>query len=201
MTDNPTFAKRWSKRKQAVAEEALEAPVVEEQPAEPEKTEAEILTELNLKDPDEMQAGDDFSGFMNSAIPERLRNRALRKLWASNPALANLDGLLDYGEDFTDAGGIVEDIVTAYKVGKGYLNKLADEDEADEDLDETPEGVDSKITEAPPATDNSAPLPSVRKPAPIRVSEPILVDTKSVEVTEVMTKPTLPRRKRMNYRF
>ena len=50
-----------------------------------------------------------------------LRKLALRKLWTSNPILANVDGLLDYGEDFTDAAvgaGVVE---TTYQVGKGML--------------------------------------------------------------------------------
>lgn len=85
MTDD-SFASRWSRRKQAVKDEAVEIapePEVEELPEEPEKSDAEVLEEFNLKDPDEMEAGDDFSAFMNSAIPERLRNRALRKLWLS----------------------------------------------------------------------------------------------------------------------
>lgn len=212
MTDKPSLAARWSNRKQAVADEEaveqIEAPVVEEQPVEPEKTEAEVLAEFNLKDPDQMEAGDDFSGFMNSAIPERLRNRALRKLWSSNPALANLDGLLDYGDDFTDKGGIVEDIVTAYKVGKGYFDKLVDEDIEGENDDETsgesdsePDESDSEIVEEKPKMDKAAPLSSVRKPAPVRVLEPVLADNKSVEVTEVASRPTSVRRKRMNYRF
>ena len=37
--------------------------------------------------------GDDFSGFMARNVPDHLRRRALRKLWVSNPVLANLDGL------------------------------------------------------------------------------------------------------------
>ena len=54
-------------------------------------------------------------------MPDRIKKVALRKLWTSNPILANVDGLLDYGEDFTDAAvgaGVVE---TTYQVGKGML--------------------------------------------------------------------------------
>ena len=58
---------------------------------------------------------------MAKAVPTRLRNRALRKLWLSNPALANLDALLDYGEDFTINADAVEVIQTTYQVGKGLL--------------------------------------------------------------------------------
>lgn len=205
MSGGDSFASRWSKRKQAVAEQEaeVEQPEVEvvEAEIEPEKTDEEILTELNLIDPDEMKAGDDFSAFMDSAIPQRLRNRALRKLWLTNPALANLDMLVDYGDDFTDKGGIVEDIVTAYKVGKGYFNELAEEeDEAAEMVEALGEG-DSEGPEVESKTDDSKPISSVRKPDPIRVTEKIAADVKAVEVTEVVADTPKAHRKRMNYRF
>ena len=38
-----------------------------------------------------------------------------------NPTLANLDGLIDYGEDYTDAATVIENMQTAYEVGKGML--------------------------------------------------------------------------------
>ena len=122
------FLGRWSARKQAAREEGLEVVDQDGDAAEvaqpdPEKTDAEILEELGLKDPDDLQAGDDFSGFMSGAIPEGLRNRALRKLWLTNPVLANLDELVDYGEDFTDAATVVENLQTAYRVGKGFLRQ------------------------------------------------------------------------------
>ena len=72
---------------------------------------------------------------MAKAVPDRIRRRALRRLWLSNPALANLDGLLDYGEDFTDSATVVENIQTAYQVGKGMLKhveELARQAEAEE---------------------------------------------------------------------
>jgi hypothetical protein len=68
-----------------------------------------------------MTQGDDFSAFMSKAVPERLRRRALRKLWHTNPVLANLDGLIDYGEDYTDAAVVVANMQTGYQVGKGML--------------------------------------------------------------------------------
>ncbi len=118
----------WSRRKQAVDAEAnsdLEKlSTVEEKKAIEAieaQTDEEILEDLGLQDPDTLQAGDDFSAFMAKAVPTRLRNRALRKLWLSNPALANLDALLDYGEDFTTNADAVEVIQTTYQVGKGLL--------------------------------------------------------------------------------
>ena len=115
----------WSKRKAAVGAEAdaelAEAQEIAVEASAEEKTDAEILDELGLPDPDNMKAGDDFSAFMNDLVPARLKTRALRKLWRLNPLLANIDGLVDYGEDFTDAAMVIENMQTTYQVGKGMM--------------------------------------------------------------------------------
>ncbi len=97
----------WSRRRAAVLAEAEadtktaeRADAAVKQAAMAEKSDADILLELNLKDPDQMQQGDDFTSFMLAEVPERLRKRALRTLWRSNPVLACVDDLLDYGDDF-----------------------------------------------------------------------------------------------------
>ena len=89
-----------------------------------EKSDEDLLLELNLPDPDAMEMGDDFSVFMSKAVPDRIRRRALRTLWRSNPVLANVDMLVDYGEDFTDSAMVVENMQTAYQVGKGMLKHV-----------------------------------------------------------------------------
>ena len=163
----------WSRRKAAVAaEEAQDAAEVQERAlaetvAELEaKTDDEILDELGLSDPTTLKPGDDFAAFLKDAVPDRIKKVALRKLWTSNPILANVDGLLDYGEDFTDAAvgaGVVE---TTYQVGKGMLAHVqemarqaeeaarkaleADEEEANEALDEVSE-IDLAEEEEEPA--------------------------------------------------
>jgi len=142
----------WSRRKQAVeveaeAEVAKQVAVEEAQTAKEleAQSDAEILEELGLQDPDTMKTGDDFSAFMAKAVPTRLRNRALRKLWLSNPALANLDALLDYGEDFTKSERALEDFQTSYQVGKGLLahvQEMARQEEAAEQAADAPEEVE-----------------------------------------------------------
>ena len=121
----------WSRRKAGVETEekiALQVKDAQEtavlQAEQAEKTDEELLLELDLPNPDEMEMGDDFSAFMSKAVPDRLRRRALRRLWLANPALANLDGLLDYGEDFTDSATVVENLQTAYQVGKGMTEHV-----------------------------------------------------------------------------
>lgn len=136
------FLSRWSQRK---AEATQKAPVDQEElsadqlpgPSESASTQLtaeqleslsdeELLIHFDLPDPDTMKQGDDFTAFMKTAVPTRIRNRALRKLWLSNPALANVDMLVDYGEDFTDAATVVPGMMTAYQVGKGIVRKIED---------------------------------------------------------------------------
>lgn len=133
-----TFLGRWS-RKKLEPEIEQDAVSVEEEGTPPDETlsDQEILDQLELPDPDDLKEGDDFAAFMNGAVPDHLRKRALRKLWLSNPALANLDGLVEYGEDYTDAAMVPEVLNTAYKVGRGFLKDILEEPEEDleEDLD------------------------------------------------------------------
>jgi hypothetical protein len=164
---SPAQDNAWSRRRAAVKAEAKKEVRVAEQAelarthAElEEKTDAEILQELNLQDPDEMKAGDDFTAFMKSAVPERIRRRALRKLWLSNPVLANVDHLVEYGEDFKAewiAGAVIK---TAYQVGKGMLKhteemerQAAEAKLAAETTENTPEDESDEIIEEAPQDD------------------------------------------------
>ncbi len=145
----------WSRRKAAVAEEKAAAePIVEAAPEideDEELSDAELLEKYELPDPDSLEEGDDFAAFMTARVPERLRNRALRKLWLTNPTLANVDGLVDYGEDFTDAATVIENMQTVYQVGKGMIQKILEDDE-----DAAEEGVDLAEEEAEPEPDDVA---------------------------------------------
>lgn len=121
----------WSDRKarvqaEALAEEqeTLARAAAEEQAVQEAKSDEELLEEFGLPDPDSLKLGDDVRGFMSKAVPDRLRRRALRQLWKLNPVLANVDGLVDYGQDFTDSAMVVENLQTAYQVGKGMLSHV-----------------------------------------------------------------------------
>lgn len=120
--------------------------------AQEEKSDEEILLEHNLPDPDNLTADDNVAGFMAKSVPERLRRRALRRFWRLNPILANVDGLVDYGENYTDAATVVENLMSTYQVGKGmlahveYLAELAKkkEDEAELELAEAEESLEEE---------------------------------------------------------
>lgn len=125
----------WSRRRAAVqAEEAAisaaEAEAVAAAEAEQlriaqeARDDADILAEFDLTDPDDLVMGQDIAGFMKAAVPERLRLRAMRRLWRINPVLANLDQLVDHGEDYTNAATVVPGMKTTYQVGKGLLKHV-----------------------------------------------------------------------------
>ncbi len=72
---------------------------------------------------DSLNYGSDYTQFMKKGVPEVVRRRALSMLWQSNPILANIDGLNDYDEDFTDAAMVMKAFSSNYKVGSGYLTE------------------------------------------------------------------------------
>ncbi len=132
------FLSRWSRLKSEPDDASAVVESVEAQDENEEKqgvaeisdddlSDTELLEKYALPDPDTMKSGDNFSVFMKEAVPDRLRRRALRVLWGSNPILANLDELVDYGEDFTDAATVVANMQTIYKVGKGSAWKFKEE--------------------------------------------------------------------------
>ena len=145
-SDEKDFLARWSRRKQA-AREGLAEPEPEspEVPAEMQSTEAaapetgEAASEDAYADVDfdALDYASDYTRFMGKDVPEMVQRRALRALWRSDPVLANVDGLNDYDEDFTNAARAVEHLVTAYKTGgQGYRT---DEEMAALEAEETAE--------------------------------------------------------------
>lgn len=127
MTEGPLS--RWSRRKRGLAPdaapavaEAPDAPAGRPEPDEsgPDESEAAFLERTGLPDPDTLGPEADLEAYLKRTVPEALRRRAMRLLWRRNPVLANLDGLVDYGGDFTDAATVPKFVATAYTVGRGF---------------------------------------------------------------------------------
>ncbi|SFS19961.1 DUF3306 domain-containing protein [Yoonia litorea] len=130
------------------------------------RSDADILAELGLPEPEGIETAEQVRAFLSHTLPQRLKVRALRKLWRLNPALANLDGLVDYGEDFTDSATVVENLQTAYQVGKGMLRDLLeDTPETDVQPTDTPDeetldavASSSSDTDSPPTVSDTVPI-------------------------------------------
>lgn len=149
----------WSRRRAAVAEEAsaeqavLDAEHAAQAEAElAEQDDETLLASLELSPPEELKSAEQVRHFLTHALPQRLKTRALRRLWRLNPTLANLDGLLEYGEDYTDSATVIENLQTAYQVGKGmlaHLEQLAAEAEADETEEDQVEDAPTLVEDEP----------------------------------------------------
>ena len=153
--------RRWSARKaKARREEALtsEAEAVEqsvapEAPAVPVESEENVPAAAGepLPDIDSLDADSDYTVFMGEGVPEHLKRLALRKLWLSDPVLANVDGLVDYGEDFTVSELMGDAVKTAYRVGKGFVDEV---EELAEDEDHGEEQGEGEVAASTPDEDD-----------------------------------------------
>lgn len=189
----------WTKRRAAVEAEAetelAVARATEVEAATAEKTDEEILEELGLPDPDKLEAGDDVSVFMKDLVPARLKTRALRRFWRLNPVLANLDGLVDYGEDYTDAAMVVENMKTGYQVGKGMLAHI--QEMARQESEKAQEGDDV----VPGIEDDIAEEPEVEGEADVSGPEAVPMIYLASETTPEAENPLHPPRHRMKFHF
>jgi hypothetical protein len=103
------FLSRWSQRKQEAkqpergkpAEAAAPPQQTSEQAAEPE------FDLSSLPKLEELTESTDITAFLRKGVPEQLRNAALRKSWALDPAIRNyVNPALDYAYDWNTPGGV-----------------------------------------------------------------------------------------------
>ena len=86
------FLARWSQRKQEAKqpEPKPDAPVVDAGPPAEPVAEGDAGPEFDLSSLpklEEMTATTDITAFLRKGVPEHLRNAALRKSWALDPAI------------------------------------------------------------------------------------------------------------------
>lgn len=136
MSEDANFLSRWARRKAEVQDsEAAQATAAREtaerhQPEELDGRDRPVTEEeiAALPDPDSLEHGADFKPFLRPGIPQALRQRALRRIWRVNPAIGFLDGMNEYDLDYTDAATVVDNLKTAYQVGRGFV--IPEEEEA-----------------------------------------------------------------------
>jgi hypothetical protein len=112
--DEKGFLARWSQRKRDAGKaEPVPAPPGEPaQPAgaAPEATAGEAEPPIDLESLpklEEITAGTDMTVFFRKGVPEAIRNAALRKSWALDPAIRNyVNPALDYAYDWNTPGGV-----------------------------------------------------------------------------------------------
>jgi len=129
LADPGDFLARWSRLKRKAQAEPREAepragtapPRIAEAdtPAAPPAAPAAAKPVEELPPVETLGKDSDYTPFMRADVPDALRNEALRKLWQSDPVFANLDGLVDYAEDFGAAFAVGGVVATVYRVLQG----------------------------------------------------------------------------------
>jgi N-acetylglutamate synthase-like GNAT family acetyltransferase len=142
MSEEEPFLQRWSRRKLAARQgeppytdlsgavtrpAAAETPAREAEPrAGPAAVDAEASTAAAFADVDfeALDFHSDYTRFLAPGVPEAVKNRALRKLWQSDPIFTAADPYQDYQGDYTDAALAIPagTLRTAYRIGRGFLS-------------------------------------------------------------------------------
>jgi hypothetical protein len=104
------FLARWSLRKQQANQPDREAPDADADmpPGPAAEADAEPQFDLSsLPKLEDVTETTDITAFLRKGVPEHLRNAALRKSWALDPAIRNyVNPALEYAYDWNAPGGV-----------------------------------------------------------------------------------------------
>lgn len=107
--EGKSFLSRWSQRKQEAKQPERNEPIEADLPSTPvAESDAEPEFDLSsLPKLEDLTETTDITVFLRKGVPERLRNAALRKSWALDPAIRNyVNPALDYAYDWNTPGGV-----------------------------------------------------------------------------------------------
>lgn len=164
------FLERWSRRKQQPEDDTDALPDVTDQPDEPGEldeasaSEPPALTDEDMPDIETLAPDSDVSPFFSPGVSERLRQKALRKIF--HTARYNVkDGLDDYDEDFTLLQPLGDTDTWEWRRQRERLverekareRKRLEEEVAAEEEAETAETEDEELPEQPPEQSENEP--------------------------------------------
>ena len=108
--DDKGFLARWSQRKQEAKQPDQAAPAADAGIAARPAAETDAPEEFDLSTLprlEDLTSTTDITMFLRKGVPEHLRNAALRKSWALDPAIRNyVNPALDYAYDWNTPGGV-----------------------------------------------------------------------------------------------
>jgi hypothetical protein len=108
--DDKGFLSRWSQRKQEAKQPERDEPAAEADVPSAPAAESSAEPEFDLSSLpklEDLTETTDITAFLRKGVPESLRNAALRKSWALDPAIRNyVNPALDYAYDWNTPGGV-----------------------------------------------------------------------------------------------
>jgi hypothetical protein len=153
------FLGRWSRLKREAAAAPESEPVAVPEPA-PEPFDSTTLPPL-----DSLDAASDYAAFLQPGVPWELRTLALRRAWATDPAITGYKALADYDWDFNAPGygalRLTDDVVQ-------LVGRVLGSDEVS-----APDQGDTAPPPPEPAPQISAEVPPVRPEAAVPAPDPM----------------------------
>ena len=108
--DDKGFLARWSQRKQEAKQPDAPAGESVESSDSPAPQGEDVTPEFDLSTLpklEELTGSTDITAFLRKGVPEHLRNAALQKSWALDPAIRNyVNPALEYAYDWNAPGGV-----------------------------------------------------------------------------------------------
>jgi hypothetical protein len=126
MSGAETFLSRWSRLKRGAAEDRDTASTEDAPPAD-------AVDPASLPPIESITSGTDIRAFLQSGVPAELTRAALRRVWASDPAIRDFIGIAENQWDFTDPASIpgfgplreTDDVASLMAQALGTLNQAA----------------------------------------------------------------------------
>jgi hypothetical protein len=177
--DNKSFLSRWSQRKREAKQPEAETPSVEtDDPGTTaaEKPPAQEFDLSFLPKLEDLTAATDMTLFLREGVPESLRNAALRKFWALDPAIRNyVNPALEYAYDWNTPGGVPgsSEIGIGMDVARLVSQIMGSEEKPLAQESSPSEGEERSASASDRAND------AMQEPAPRPPSEPARVGERS----------------------
>jgi Protein of unknown function (DUF3306) len=169
-TEDEGFLGRWARLKRTRAAEVSEpaAEIPEGPEAEPEPFDPASLPAL-----DTLDAVSDYTAFLKPGVPRELRTLALRRAWATDPAITGYKTLADYDWDFNAPGyGALRVTDNVKELADRVFGMLKAEEEPKPAEREVPE-AEASVVEVAAAEVEPEQLPApVEEPVAEAVPEP-----------------------------
>ena len=159
MNGEDTFLSRWSKRKRHAliqpADDVVAPPGGSEEgrTSQPAQGEDQPFDLSLLPDLEALTGASDIQAFMHKAVPDALRNAALRKVWALDPSVRNYVGeALDYAYDWNTPGGVpgFGEILSNEQTAEFVRNLLAGPGANENVIEDGKEDAAAQQDETPP---------------------------------------------------
>jgi hypothetical protein len=122
--ERESFIGRWSRRKLGPEHERADAPTAAPSQDEAGAAQGDAFADFDFAT---LDFASDYRRFMDAAVPDHLRTKALRRLWSSSEVIAQPDELDEFLEDFRDEAKApsADMIRSAYRIGRGFVDEAA----------------------------------------------------------------------------